>query len=132
MMETTYRGARRNGICQVEVIEPRRGAEPLPMCLDVKNHSPTGFEWGYGGSGPAQLALAILMRHFDGDRSRALRLYQDFKWRVIAGLPHEQWTLTRSQIDAAIEAIEMEREAAEAGRDERPDGTPVGHPDLPF
>jgi hypothetical protein len=33
---------------------------PLPMRLDLWNHSPTGFEFGYGGSGPAQLALAIL------------------------------------------------------------------------
>ena len=29
------------------------------------NHSPTGFEWGYGGSGPAQLALAILFQVTD-------------------------------------------------------------------
>ncbi len=28
--------------------------------LDLYNHSPTGFEWGYWGSGPAQLALAML------------------------------------------------------------------------
>lgn len=28
--------------------------------LAVRNHSPTGFAWGYGGSGPAQLALAVL------------------------------------------------------------------------
>src|SRR5204863_5783137 len=27
----------------------------------VINHSPDGFAWGYGGSGPAQLALAILL-----------------------------------------------------------------------
>lgn len=26
----------------------------------VKHHSPTGFEWGYGGSGPADLALNIV------------------------------------------------------------------------
>ena len=25
------------------------------------NHSPDGFNWGYGGSGPAQLALAIML-----------------------------------------------------------------------
>ena len=25
------------------------------------NHSPDGFNWGYAGSGPAQLALAILL-----------------------------------------------------------------------
>jgi len=48
----------------------------------VWNHSPDGFNWGYGGSGPAQLALAIMLELTgkpDG--------YQDFKWKVIAGLP---------------------------------------------
>ena len=28
--------------------------------LDLREHSMTGFEWGFAGSGPAQLALAIL------------------------------------------------------------------------
>jgi len=32
----------------------------LPMRLDLVNHSPSGFEWSYGGSGPAQLALTLL------------------------------------------------------------------------
>ena len=27
----------------------------------LANHSPDGFNWGYAGSGPAQLALAILL-----------------------------------------------------------------------
>ena len=31
--------------------------------FDLWNHSPSGFEWGYGGSGPAQLALAKLPHH---------------------------------------------------------------------
>ncbi len=46
------------------------------------NHSPDGFNWGYGGSGPAQLALAIMLQlkgKPDG--------YQELKWSVIAGLP---------------------------------------------
>ena len=30
-----------------------------PLSLAVRNHSPTGPAWGYDGSGPAQLALAI-------------------------------------------------------------------------
>src|SRR5262245_22144387 len=38
-----------------------RQRSPLPLCLELRNHSPTGFEWGYGGSGPAQLALALLV-----------------------------------------------------------------------
>lgn len=53
--------------------------------LAVRNHSPDGFQWGYGGSGPAQLALAILLEFFP--RQQAEENYQDFKFDVIAGLP---------------------------------------------
>ena len=45
---------------------------PLNPRLDLRNHSPTGLEWGYCGSGPAQLALAILADH-TGDPQRALK-----------------------------------------------------------
>lgn len=37
-----------------EPLSPKRSQK-------VWNHSPDGFNWGYGGSGPAQLALAILL-----------------------------------------------------------------------
>ena len=51
------------GICQdpgqVVVID-ERGRYLLNGHHDIRNHSPSGFNWGYGGSGPAQLALAIL------------------------------------------------------------------------
>ena len=47
--------------------------------------SPSGFNWGYGGSGPAQLALAILLRATDHET--AVAYYQAFKWDVIAKLP---------------------------------------------
>lgn len=56
----------------------------LPPRLDLRNHSPDGFAWGYGGSGPAQLALAILC--WFGDEAEALVAYQDFKAQVIAPL----------------------------------------------
>lgn len=49
--------------------------EPLDLRLELRNHSPTGFDWGYCGSGPAQLALAILAHHCDSDEE-ALELYQ--------------------------------------------------------
>lgn len=51
----------------------------------VHNHSPDGFNWGYGGSGPAQLALAIALRlngHVLG--------YQTLKWEYIAVLPQNE------------------------------------------
>lgn len=64
------------------------GGRPLRLRLDLFNHSPTGFAWGYGGSGPAQLALAILADALDDD-ARALRLHMMFKWRVISRLPRD-------------------------------------------
>ena len=59
--------------------------------LKVRNHSPTGFSWGYGGSGPAQLALAILLEYFP--KAVALGSYQDFKRRTIARLPQSDFQL---------------------------------------
>jgi len=83
-------------------------SRPLPLRLDLRNHSPTGFAHGYGGSGPAQLALAILA-DFLGDDRKALAFYQPFKWRIIAQLPRDKaWTLTGAQILAAVEALEQE------------------------
>jgi hypothetical protein len=46
------------------------------------NHSPDGFNWGYGGSGPAQLALAVILK-ITGKPDN----YQHFKWNVISKLP---------------------------------------------
>ena len=82
---------------------------PLNPRLDLYNHSPTGFEWGYGGSGPAQLALAILADHL-ADDAQALIFYQRFKWAVVAKLPRRRWTLTSRDIDQALDAI-REQEA---------------------
>ena len=46
-----------------------------------------------GGSGPAQLALALLADHLGNDE-QALAVYQRFKWAVIAKLPKHAWKLT--------------------------------------
>jgi hypothetical protein len=81
--------------------------EMLDLRLDLHNHSPDGFEWGYGGSGPAQLALAILADHLGNDE-QALNLYQRFKWEVIAKLPKHKWTLTSQDIEQAIKDIRQE------------------------
>ena len=43
----------------------------------VYNHSPDGFNWGYGGSGPSQLALAILLEFTD--KETAIKNYQKLK-----------------------------------------------------
>lgn len=53
-----------------------------------RNHSPDGFAWGYGGSGPAQLALAIMLELTGKSED-----YQEFKWKIIAELPQEDFEM---------------------------------------
>ncbi len=82
----------------------------LNASLKVENHSPTGFCWGYAGSGPAQLALAILLEQFNGDRARALSIYQEFKSKIVSRLPmDEDFVLTDEQVEAAITEIDIAR-----------------------
>jgi hypothetical protein len=75
---------------------------PLPLCLNIRNHSPSGFEWGYGGSGPAQLALALLVDAL-GDVDLAQKHYQDFKFEVVAGWGRS-WTITAEEIREFVAA----------------------------
>lgn len=86
-------------------------------------HSPTGIGWGYGGSGPADLALAILADylgeaaaippHDDYDpavarhieRTRAWALHQHFKWDIVARLEQERgFTLEGRLIESWLSA----------------------------
>ena len=58
-----YKGVRDDEGCAVSVIRAGKPSYRLNPRHDLRNHSPSGFEWGFGGSGPAQLALAILCDH---------------------------------------------------------------------
>ena len=99
----TYKGIREDPLrCVVT-----KDGEPLAPRLELINHSPTGFEWGYGGAGPAQLALAILADHL-GDRE-ALRLHPDFKSYFVAALPEEGWQFTSDDLDLILQKIESLR-----------------------
>lgn len=91
---------RREGYAVIVTVDGRR----LNPRLDLWNHSPTEFEWGYSGSGPALLALAILADHC-GDDERALDWCHRFKWVVIAEFPHREWILTSEDIDRALESL---------------------------
>jgi hypothetical protein len=84
--------------------------QPLNPRLDLWNHSPTGFEWGYGGSGPAQLALALLADRL-ADDELAVTYHQPFKWAVVAKLPKDGWLLTSQQIHDALQSMQRESRA---------------------
>lgn len=89
----------------VEVEDADGNRKPLDPRYDLRNHSPDGFEWGYGGSGPAQLALAILADHL-GDDERAQRHYQRYKFVTIGRITTDTWTITSEEVAKVVESLE--------------------------
>lgn len=85
-------------LCGVTEVGSGMVTECLPLSprLDVVNHSPDGFEWGYGGSGPSQLAFAILADLIGV--SKAVAFYQSFKSAWVAKIDRENpWVLNQDQ-----------------------------------
>lgn len=110
-MGKKYRGQRIGlGACKFEVVEHRddRWREINPR-YDLRNHSPDGFEWGYGGSGPAQLALALCADALDGYADRALKVYQEFKRVVVETFEGDVIWISQEDIVRTIEEIERRR-----------------------
>jgi hypothetical protein len=99
----TYTGHRTENGCAV-VVSDEGGCRGLDPRFDLRNHSPTGFEWGYGGSGPAQLALALAADVL-GDDEAALDVYQRLKFRVVGRLPSDGWTLTEVELAETIRSL---------------------------
>jgi hypothetical protein len=94
-----YEGARTPEGCRVTV-----DGRSLDLRHDLRNHSPDGAEWGYGGSGPAQLALALLA-DATGDDELAQDHYQRFKREVVAGFKRDRFLITQAEIRCWIAAI---------------------------
>jgi hypothetical protein len=64
----------------------------------IVKHSPDGFEWGYGGSGPADLALSILAAYIGREAAEKDGLYQEFKWEFIAPMPHSGGVIKKEDV----------------------------------
>jgi hypothetical protein len=117
-MDIKYVGTRTEHGC--EVVKEVDGvlAGPLDLRLDLWKHS-AEFEWSYGGSGPAQLALALLADATGQDRL-AVSLHQDFKFRFVGHLPREGFEMTAEEIekwaaDAAAKLDLSDWEAEDGG-----------------
>ena len=65
----------------------------------IRNHSPDGFNWGYAGSGPAQLALALLLE-VTNDEQIARAHYDDFTYQVIGRVTSQEtnWEIEEQKI----------------------------------
>jgi hypothetical protein len=68
---------------------------PLPWRRDLIEHS-WGLNWGYGGSGPTQAALAILSDFLDDDE-RAHKLTRQFLDEVVSKMGCE-WEITEDEL----------------------------------
>ncbi|MFW6118835.1 MAG: DUF6166 domain-containing protein [Planctomycetota bacterium] len=77
------------------------GSMPLPHQM---RHGPTGFEYGYSGSGPADLALSILRVAVEPER--ADRWYQAFKWDRIAPETGDSWSIKVGTVREWVEHME--------------------------
>lgn len=98
-----YTGTRIDGSTVVRRTDVNEKPRHLNPRYDLAKHSPTGFEWGYNGSGPAQLALALVC-DATGDVQLACRVYQDFKRKVV-GMLGDSWMLDAAFIAAMAHSL---------------------------
>lgn len=91
-----YRGCRYQEAGSLVVTKDGKPLSPKPS-QQLWNHSPDGFQWGYGGSGPAQLALALLL-DVTNDPALSVRLHQPFKRHFVAAWG-EKWQILSDDIE---------------------------------
>jgi hypothetical protein len=91
----------------VTVHQEGQPPQPLDPRFDLRQHA-DGLNWGYGGSGPAQLALALAADVL-GDDEAARDVYQQLKFKLIGRLPRDGWSLDETQLRRAIAEIQQQR-----------------------
>jgi uncharacterized protein DUF6166 len=125
-----YMGFRLAGMCHVYLWDAEIPQRPvkLDMRLDLRNHSPDGPNWGYMGSGPAQLALALAADALNDD-GRASHIYQHIKGPIQKDWGRDCWSMTDERLLEIIHAAEQAHprppaEQAEYDRDAKTGGKP--------
>lgn len=98
---------------QIGVEHPDRMLAVTALAHEYVLHSPTGLEFGYGGSGPADTALNILSLVVSP--REAWRLHQDFKFEHIATIPREGGRLAMATVREWI-AARYDVELADSAR----------------
>lgn len=86
------------------VVENGRRVARLDPSEEAQRSSPTGFSWGYGGSGPFALAHSILV-HRTGNQAVPRSLGQQFKFEVIASPAVDvSFALSFAEVDAWLDS----------------------------
>jgi len=101
----------------------------LAWRLDLFNHSPDGFEYGYSGSGPAQLALALLADALGNDYL-ATWLHQPFKERTVAAWSGDRIVITAETVRSIAADLRAELAPPDPFEGEPGDDPPGGWPET--
>jgi len=83
------------------VVRIRNGVQkPLRHLV---RHSPDGFNWGYGGSGPADLARSIIADALGIDDPNPT-VYQEFKRSFVASWG-DRWEISQDEIREWVRSV---------------------------
>lgn len=104
-----YVGTRTSNGTSVVVSEDGNNPQPLDPKNKLVNHSPDGFEWGYHGSGPAQLSLALLANALNSEEV-AVKYYQKFKQQVVSKFNKDEWSITAIEVFNVVAKIVEDEE----------------------
>ncbi|MCV6988662.1 hypothetical protein H7I87_00315 [Mycobacterium timonense] len=118
-MSIIYRGYAPENHAGGRMVTVWDGNRFISVLPHVVKHSPSGFSWGYAGSGPAELARCVLIHALElapdcdecgghgcwwcdgGYTEPSPAMYQQFKFDRIAGLPRDEgWEITESEVKA--------------------------------
>jgi hypothetical protein len=118
-----YEGRRGHEGAAVVVVEAGGVRRPLRHYV---YHSPTGFEWGYGGSGPADLALALAADVIGDEEDlvaihrghvgrKAWNVHLQLLHRLVCFLNQKGWDLPEFEVrNLVMEILNEQRAAGEA------------------
>lgn len=103
---SSYEGQRGPNGLSVYVVKSGTKVRRLSPRVDLVKHTPTGgFECGFKGSGPSQLALALLADHLQDDHE-ALELHLAFRDEVVVVLRRDRdWCLTEDYIATQLSPL---------------------------
>lgn len=75
----------------------------VPYVMGTLMDKGGGYEWGYGGTGPTDFALNILMHFTDHDEAVARAFHIEFRDKFLLNMPLEGGRITKDEIFALIE-----------------------------
>lgn len=98
-------------VCRVD---SSAGSYPLPLRLDLRSISPSGFSWADGGPGQQQLSLAIVADHFSGSQkgeaffagdALAMIMAEYFNYVFLAAQPARGFTISTDKLQHIFHAV---------------------------